>query len=676
MPTPPVAPRKPHPVSHHGETWDDPYFWLRQRETDPDVLPYLQAENDYTQQVMADTADLQATLFAEMKGRIKESDQTAPYRRGDYWYYTRTEAGQQYPIHCRKPGSLEAPEEVLLDVNALAVDQPYCRVGVLLVSPDQRWLAYAVDFAGDEMYTLYFKNLHTGALSEESLSPVYYGGGWSADSRHFFYITLDAAKRPYRLHRHTLGTDPAHDTLLHEELDERFYLFCETTHDEAYLVMYLYGFDMHEYHFLPTDQPLAALRVLRPRQSKLEYGGFDHWHGYFYFVCNWQAENFQLMRAPVNDPSAWETVLAHRADTLINGVFAFNTMLVVSERFGGLPRLHLLDPRTGDQHLVRFPEPAYVFGLDPRVAFTAPAVRFTYASLVTPPSVVDYGLADHTWTLIKQDDIPSGYTASDFISERLTATAPDGVAVPISLVYKKGLTGPRPCVLYAYGAYGFNVDPNFNSNRLSLLERGFVFALAHVRGGSEMGRWWYEQGRLLHKRNTFSDFVACADHLIANGYTTAQQLAIWGGSAGGLLVGAVLNLRPNLCAAAMGEVPFVDVISTMSDPTIPLTVPEYDQWGNPADETFYQYMKSYSPYDNVQAIAYPHLLITTGLNDPRVAYWEPAKWAAKLRATTTGSTWLLLKTNMDAGHGGASGRYDFLKDVAFNYAFVLKALSA
>ena len=675
---PPLAPRRTHAITQHGETRVDEFFWLRDRE-DPSVLAYLEAENAYTQQAMARTLNLQAQLFAEMKGRIKETDRSAPARIGDYWYYTRTEEGRQYPIHCRRFVSLDAPEQMLLDQNALAAGSPYFRIGGFRVSPDHRWLAYSTDTSGDETYTLHIQNLETGEVLPDQITNTYYGIEWTNDSRAVLYNVLDDAKRPYKVFRHIVGADPASDTLLHHETDDAFFAWVSKTSSKAYLLIQLRSNTTTEVHYAPADQTDAEFAMFQPRQHGIEYQLNHHGdgpgEGRFLIVTNENALNFKLMTTPATAPSKenWTEMVPHRPDVLLEHVDAFRDFIARYERQDGLPRIRYTRPDGSDERDIAFPEPVYTLSPGANDEYGAAQLRFHYASMVTPNSVIDYDLAAGTWTVRKQEEIPSGHDPAHYETRRLMATAPDGCAIPISIVYKKGFSR-GPALLTGYGAYGASYDPGFDARRLSLLDRGMAFAIAHVRGGDEMGRAWYENGKLLHKMNSFTDFIACAEHLIQQGYTSPDQLAILGASAGGLLMGAVMTLRPDLFHAVVADVPFVDVISTMSDPTIPLTVTEYEEWGNPADKVYFDYMKRYSPYDNVTTRDYPNVLVTAGLNDPRVQYWEPAKWVARLRAHQTDDHEILLKTNLSAGHGGSSGRYDYLRDWAFKYAFILDCL--
>jgi oligopeptidase B len=673
---PPVARVVPRVVTVHGETRIDNYFWLRDRG-DPEVMAYLEAENRYTGAVMHHTEALQERLYQEMRGRIKETDLSVPERVDDYHYYSRTQAGGQYPIFCRTLGAPDGPEEILLDQNPLAGGHNYFRIGASEVSPDHRLLAYSVDTSGAEEFTLFIKDLATGGLLAESMPRTSLGVAWANDSRTLFYTVLDDTRRPCRLFRHVLGTNPSEDVLVYFEPDASFFLDISRTRSRRYLLLDISSHSTSEVRFVNADCPEEPFRLVQPREQGVEYT-VSHHDDRFFITTNDGAPNFRLVEAPVDDPSKehWSPVLPYRPEIKLDSTDAFRQHLVVYEREAGLRRIRAIDLVSGSQHLIPFPEPVYTIRAHTNPEFDTTLLRFTYTSLVTPNSVVDYDLVSHTWTVRKQTEVRGGYDPSRYRSERLFARAPDGMQVPISLVYRAPLEldGSRPFLLSGYGAYGLSYDPVFSSNTLSLLDRGFVLGIAHVRGGEEMGRAWYEGGRLLQKRSSFTDFIASAEHLVEAGYTSPTQLVINGGSAGGLLMGAVTNLRPDLFRAVLAEVPFVDVVNTMLDATLPLTVIEYDEWGNPNDPAAYAYIRSYSPYDNIEARHYPHILVTAGLNDPRVAYWEPAKWTAKLRAKKTDSNRLLLRTNMGAGHGGSSGRYDLLREMAFKYAFMLDVL--
>ncbi|MGH7509577.1 MAG: S9 family peptidase [Gemmatimonadales bacterium] len=675
-PVPPVARIVPRVQTVHGETRVDDYFWLRDR-SDPEVIAHLEAENRYTSAMMRHTETLQELLYQEMRGRIKETDLSVPERMDDYCYYTRTQAGGQYPIFCRRRDFLHAPEETLLDLNPLAAGYAYFRLGAYEVSPDHRLLAYSVDTSGAEEFTLYIKDLITGELLPESVGSTSPGVAWANDSHTLFYTVQDQARRPCRLYRHVAGTSPSTDALVYFEADESFFLDISRTRSRRFLLLDITSHSTSEVHFLDADRPEEAFRIVQPRVPGIEYSVTHHGERFF-ITSNDAAPNFRLVQAPVSSPSKenWTPVLPYRPDVKLDSTDAFRSHLVVYEREAGLRQIRVLDLGSGEEHLIPFPEPVYTVRAHENPEFETSLLRFTYTSLVTPSSVIEYDLAERTWTVRKQTEILGGYDPSLYASERLFADAPDGTRVPISLVYRLPLQqdGRRPLLLSGYGAYGISYDPSFSSNNLSLLDRGFVVAIAHVRGGEEMGRSWYEGGKLLNKCSSFTDFIAAAEHLLAAGYTSPDRLVISGGSAGGLLMAAVTNLRPDLFHAVLAEVPFVDVVNTMLDATLPLTVIEYDEWGNPNDPAAYTCIRSYSPYDNIEAKAYPHMLVTAGLNDPRVAYWEPAKYTAKLRAYKTDSNRLLLRTNMGAGHGGASGRYDFLREVAFKYAFLLDVL--
>lgn len=674
---PPEAPPLPRQLAAHGDVRVDSYFWLRDRDN-PDVIAHLEAENAWTEAQMGHTMPLQEQLYAEMLGRILETDLSVPERIDDWWYYARTESGKQYPIHCRRHLSLEAPEEVVLDQNALAEGHPYFRLGIFRPSPDHRFLAYSTDVNGDERYTLVVLELATGALLADRIPDTTYGVEWSNDGAFLFYVTLDAASRPWRLHRHRIGTAVERDPVVQQEEDGTFILSVSKTRSRRFLLVECASHSSSEVRVIDADCPNDPPRLLAAREPNVEYA-VEHHGERFFIVTNDGAVNFRLVEAPVDaaGKDAWRTVITHRERVKLDGVDAFRDHLVLYEREEATPHVRIMDLRTRAEHRIAFPEEVYSVHPARNPAFDATVVRFVYTSLVTPTSVIDYGLDDRTWTLRKRQPVLGGYDETLYHTERAFAAAADGTRIPISLVYRKplALDGGRPLLLYGYGSYGSNYDPAFSSNAVSLLDRGFVIAIAHIRGGEELGRPWYENGKLLAKRNTFTDFVAAAEHLLATGYTSPDRLVISGGSAGGLLMGAVVNMRPELFAAVVAEVPFVDVLTTMLDASIPLTMIEYEEWGNPNDPVFYEYLKSYSPYDNVRPQPYPPMLVTAGLNDPRVAYWEPAKWVAKLRATKTDSNRLLLRTNMGAGHSGASGRYDYLREVAFKYAFILDTLA-
>jgi oligopeptidase B len=677
---PPVAPKIPHSVAVHGETLSDNWFYLRDR-THPATLPYLEAENRFTAQVMEPAAALETKIYEEMVGRIQETDATVPAKNGAYEYYTRMEQGKQYAIQCRRPlpgrsgsgnGEPGETEEILLDCNALAEGHVYFSMAYDIVSPDGTLLAFAVDTDGSEVYTLRFKDLNSGGILADEIPNVYYSGAWT-DNSNFFYTTLDETKRPYRLWRHRIGSEVP-DELVYEETDGRFNITVERSRSGKFLLLTIDSHATSEVRYLSTGDSGGQFRALRLRAQDVEYYA-EHQGGFFWIRTDENAINFRLMRAPDGDPTNWTEVLPHRDDVSIEGLEGFRNHLVVVEREHGLKQLRVADTRDGFvAHVVEFDEPTYtLFTEEGNEEYETSELRFMYTSLVTPRSVYDYDMASRTRALKKRFAVLGGYDASNYTSERIFATAPDGVQIPVSLVYRKGMVrdSGNPLYLYGYGSYGIITEPAFSSERISLLDRGYIYAIAHIRGSGDMGRRWYEDGKLLHKRNSFTDFIACGEHLIAEKYTSANRLDIAGGSAGGLLMGAVMNLRPNLFRTVVAHVPFVDVVNTMLDETLPLTIAEYEEWGNPNEREFFEYMRSYSPYDNVEPTAYPNVLVTAGLNDPRVSYWEPAKWVAKLRDLKTDANVIVLKTNMGAGHGGPSGRYSRLKEKAFEYAFLL-----
>ncbi|MBI3208547.1 MAG: S9 family peptidase [Candidatus Solibacter usitatus] len=668
---PPRAKIVPRQITQHGETRIDNYFWLRDRD-DPDTIAYLEAENAYTEEVMAPAKALEDELYQEMLGRILQTDTSAPVRRGDWLYYSRTEEGCQYAVYCRKRGSMDAPEEILLDCNALARDVPYLRLGNFAVSPDQSLLAYSLDLSGDEIYTLFIRNLETGELLADRIPNTYYGLAWLNDNRTLVYITLDDALRPCRAHLHRLGV--TEDTLLLEEPDERFHLTLHKSRSRRFVFLQLDSAASSEVHYIDADSA-AAPHLLYARNDNVEYD-VEHHGDHFYIRTTEGGRNYRVVTAPIADPRRenWVEWLPHRANVMVESVEPFANHIVVEERENGLRRLRIC-AMDGVEHTVEMPEPAYTLSIGDNPEFHTAAVRFTYTSLVTPPAVYDYDMAARRRTLVKQMPVLGGYEPEQFETLRLHAPSHDGALVPISLVWRKGAlrNGANPLLLYGYGSYGISIDAAFVSDRLSLLERGFIYAIAHIRGGEDLGKPWHDAGKLEHKKNTFFDFIAAAEFLIREGYTSPSRLAILGGSAGGLLMGAVINMRPELFHAVIAKVPFVDVLNTATDPTLPLTVIEYDEWGNSNEKPFWELIRSYSPYDNIQPKPYPNMLVTAGLNDPRVSYWEPAKWVAKLRALKTSDNLLLLRTNLAAGHGGASGRYDKLRETAQDYAFLLKA---
>lgn len=671
---PPVARIEPKTTVLHGDLRIDNYFWLRNRE-DPDTLHYLEAENAYTEAMMKHTEPLQRTLYTEIFGRIKQTDLSVPVKRDNYFYYTRTEEGKQYPIYCRKTGSLESAEQILLDANVLAEGQKFFQIGNFAPSPNHKLLAYSEDISGDEAFTIHIKDLETGNLLPDEIANTYYSLEWADDNATFFYTILDNARRPYKVFRHTLGR--VEDVVVYHETDQRFEIDLSKTSSHSFILINSASSLTTEVRCLRSGEPLGEFHVVLPRVHETEYD-LTHHGDSFFIRTNDSAKNFRVVKAPVSDPSKanWTEVAPARPGVTIEGVIAFSEHLVIEERERGLIKIQIMNLPGGPSHYIDFPEPVYAAGLAGNAEYVTKLLRFTYSSLVTPNSVFDYDMETRARELKKQQEVPGGYDPLQYDSERIYAAAPDGVEVPISLVYKKGLVrnGEAPLLLYGYGAYGISMDPVFSAERLSLLDRGFIYAMAHVRGGGDLGKTWHEDGRMLQKKNTFTDFIACAERLIADGYTSTHRLAIEGRSAGGLLAGTVLNMRPDLFAAVIAGVPFVDALNTMLDPSLPLTIGEYEEWGNPEEKRYYDYIKSYAPYENVEPKRYPKILITAGLNDPRVSYWEPAKWAAKLRALKTDEHVLLLKTNMGSGHFGSSGRYEHYKETAFQYAFLLDAL--
>ncbi len=671
-PQPPVANKIPHKTEIHGQTLVDNYFWLRDKQN-PDVRAYLEAENAYADAMLVPTRQLQETLYKEMVGHIKETDVGVPYRQGDYFYYTRTEAGKQYAIYCRKKGTVEASEEIALDVNKLAEGEKFMSVAVFAVSDDGNLLAYSTDNTGFRQYTLHIKNLKTGELYPERMQKV--GSvAWAADNKTLFYtVEEDKTKRQYRAYRHVLGTDAAQDKIVYEDPDERFNVGVARTRSKQYLLMEASSHTTSEWRYLPADQPEGEWKIVAPRRQDHEYSVDDHGNEFF-IRTNDKGRNFRLVTAPISDPSEknWKEVVPHRPDLMLADLEVFKDFYVLVERENGLPHFRVTEFANGQSHRVQFPEPAYAAMPAQNREYDTRLFRYNYQSMVTPSSVYDYDTDKRTSTLLKRIEVP-GYDQAQYKAERIYATAKDGTRIPISLVYRNDFKrdGTHPMLLTGYGAYGATIPVTFSSSVLSLLDRGFVFALAHIRGGGDMGKVWHDQGRMMNKKNTFTDFIDSADYLVAQQYTSKDKLIITGTSAGGLLIGAVVNMRPDLFKAAIARVPFVDVINTMLDESLPLTVPEFEEWGNPKKKAEYDYMMSYSPYDNIAAKNYPAMLVKTSFNDSQVMYWEPAKYVAKMRTTRTDKNPLILRTNMAAGHGGASGRYDYLRETAFEYAYML-----
>jgi oligopeptidase B len=666
-----MAEKKAKTTNIHGDTLVDDYFWLREK-TNPAVMAHLQAEDAYTEQIMKPTAGLQDRLYKEMLSHIKQTDTNVPYRWGDYFYYTRTEEGKQYPIFCRKKGSVEAPEEIVIDQNELAKGQKFMSIGLFVPSDDGNLLAYSTDNTGYRQYTLQIKNLKTGELFPERVERVN-NLAWATDNKTFFYVTEDAVtKRSDKFFRHVLGTDKT--DLIYEEKDELFDIGAGRSRDKAMILVHAFSKTSTEARYLPANDPNAPLKIVLARQPEHEYD-VDHRGGMFYIRSNKGAKNFRIVTAPVSDPSEknWKEFIEHRPAVKVEGIDLFADHAVLSEWENGLQQLEVVDFKSNKRTNIKFPEPVYSAGLTSNREFNTSVVRYAYNSLVTPTSFFDYDMNTGKSTLLKQQEVPGGFDRANYKSERIFATASDGTKIPMSVVYRRGvkLDGSAPLLLYGYGSYGYSIPPAFSSSRLSLLDRGVVFVIGHIRGGGELGEEWRQAGRMMNKINTFTDFIACAEALVKMKYTSSDRLVIEGGSAGGLLMGAVSNLRPDLFKAVVSHVPFVDVLNTMLDATLPLTTSEYIEWGNPNDKPAYEYMKKYSPYDNIAKKNYPATLVKVSVNDSQVPYWEGAKLVAKLRTMKTDNNPLLLKVNFGAGHGGASGRYDALKETAFDYAFML-----
>lgn len=674
----PIAPKQPTYLNTHQDTRTDNYYWLRERENET-VLAHLRAENAYTDAVLAPLREFKDALFKEMKGRIKEKDESVPVRDGAYWYYSRYEEGAEYSLYCRKHLSLEAPEEIMLDLNERASGQSYYHATFPEISDDDTIAAVGEDTISRRLYTLRFRNLTTGEWYPDII-PNTEGGNyaWAADNKTVFYIRKNVETLlGYQVWRHTLGTDVRDDVLLYEETDDQYYLGLYRMKSKKYIALIAdHNGVATEFRLQNAYEPEAEFRVVIPRQRGHEYG-LEHYKDSFYLLTNQNgAENYKLIRVAedlIQDENQWQEVIPHRADVFLEGIAVFSDYLVVQERREGLLRIRVMPQGPGEEHYLDFGEPAYTAYVGSNPEFETTTLRYAYTSLTTPYSTYDYDMATQAKTLLKEQEVVGKFDKANYITERLYAMGRDGAQIPISVVYHKDFVkdGNGPLLQYAYGSYGSSMDPTFSSARMSLLNRGFAFAICHIRGGQEMGRAWYENGRLLRKMNTFTDFIDCSEFLIAQKWTSPAHLYAMGGSAGGLLMGAVANLRPDLYHGMVAQVPFVDVVTTMLDDTIPLTTGEYEEWGNPNEKEFYEFMKSYSPYDNIQPQAYPHLLVTTGLHDSQVQYWEPAKWVAKLRELKTDDNLLLLHCDMDTGHGGASGRFKRLLDIALDYVFLL-----
>ena len=675
----PIAKTVAYSFENHGKALSDNYRWLHDKN-DAEVIAYLEAENEYAKACLNHTEELQETLYKEMRGRIQEDDESVPVQRGDYFYYWRIAEGQQYRVFCRKHGSLDAEEQILIDENVLAENLDYCKINHFEPNPDNNLLAYSVDTTGSWVYNLSVLDMNTGENLIEPIPDVAWTIAWASDNKTLFYTVFDDAHRAYQVKRHHVGDNPENDALIYQEDDDSFSISIERSNSGKYLFMAIGSHSTSEVHFLLADQPTDAFQVIHPRQHWLEYY-VEHHENRFLIWMNEEAENFKIMEVSVDNPAKenWREIIPHREDTLVTGILAFKEFIIITERKNGFPQIGIASPdNLSNSNYMDFPEPVYTVSIGANPTYETKTLRFIYTSLITPLSTVDYDMVTSEWDVKKRQEIPSGYDETLYTSERLEATAEDGTKVPMSLIYRKDLKrdGSNPTLLYGYGSYGYSMEASFSTVRLSLIDRGFVFAIAHIRGGSELGRAWYENGRLMHKMNTFTDFIACAEHLIAENYTSSEKLSIMGGSAGGLLVTAVTNMRPDLFKAVVAMVPFTNVITAMMMPELPLTVIEWEQWGNPEKEEEFNYMLTYSPYENTQSTDYPHLYVKAGLNDLQVPYWDPTKWVAKLRTQKTDDNLLLLVTNMGAGHHGSSGRYDYLKEIAQYYAFLIDILGA
>ena len=671
--TAPTAKKEPKELTIHDDTRIDNYYWLNQRE-DEEVISYLTAENTYKDEMMTHLKSFQNKLFEEIKGRIKKDDSTVPYLDNGYYYNANFEEGKEYPIYIRKKGSLDAPEEIMLDVNELAKDFDYYQVGSIAVSPDNQILAYTIDTLSRRIYTIKFKNLATGEILADEIPGTAGSAVWANNNKTVFYTLKDPQTlRSYQIMRHEVGTPVDQDVVVYTEEDETFLIGVGKTRSEKYIIIGSYQTLSTEFQFLDANNPSGTFQVFQPRERKLEYS-IDHIGDEFYVRTNLEAKNFRLMKTDVNNTSKenWKEVIAHRDDVLLEDFDLFQGHLVVTERIKGIRQLRIM-PWQGEEHYIDFGEDAFLAYTSTNREPNTELLRIGYTSLTTPSTTYDYNMNTKEFKVLKEQEVLGGFNKEDYASERVYAKVRDGVEVPISIVYKKGFKkdGSQPLLLYGYGSYGNSMDPYFSSTRLSLLDRGFAFAIAHIRGGEELGRSWYENGKLLNKKNTFYDFIDCAEYLLEEKYTSQDKLFAQGGSAGGLLMGAIINLRPDLWKGVIAAVPFVDVVTTMLDESIPLTTFEFDEWGNPKDKEYYDYIKTYSPYDNVEAKDYPAMIVTTGLHDSQVQYWEPAKWVAKLRELKTDKNPLILHTNMETGHGGASGRFERFKETAMTYSFIL-----
>jgi oligopeptidase B len=674
---PPIAEKIKKELTEHGNTRTDNYFWLNQSDN-PKVVEYLKAENNYTDEMLRHTEDLQEKLYNEIIGRIKQDDTSVPYKDNGYFYYTRYEDGREYPVHCRKKGTIDSPEEVLLNVNEMAKGKKFFNAAGLSVSMDNKFLSYGVDTIGRRKYNIFIKNLETGETYKDKIPNTTGYSAWANDNKTLFYTRKDKSLRAYKIFSHKLGYKTSRDKEIFHEKDESFSTTVYKTKSDKFLFIGSFSIVSSEYRILSADNPDGDFRIFQQRERDIEYY-IDHYEDIFYIKTNLKAKNFRLMKTPVNNTTKenWQEIIPNRKNVLLEEMEIFNNYLVLQEKKNGLNQLRILGLNDKSDHYLDFGEAAYSVSIDRNPEFDTEKLRYSYTSLITPRSIIDYNMRTGEKIILKQDDVLGGYNKDDYIIERLYATANDSTKIPISMVYKKGMKkdGTSPLLLYGYGSYAISTEPVFGSTRLSLLDRGFIYAIAHIRGGQEMGRSWYEDGKLLKKKNTFTDFIKCSEFLIKEKYTSKEKLCIIGASAGGLLIGAVINMRPDLFKAAVANVPFVDVITTMLDESIPLTTGEFDEWGDPKLKEYYDYILSYSPYDNVTQQTYPATLVMTGLHDSQVQYWEPAKWVAKLRDIKTGNNILLLKTNMQAGHGGASGRFEKFREIALEFSFLLDQLN-
>lgn len=674
---PPVAKKIPVELTQHEHKRVDNYYWLNDRDN-PEVIAYLEAENAYTESVMKHTENLQEKLYDEMLGRIKQTDISVPYKYNGYYYYTRYEEGKEYPVYCRRFDNMDAPEEVMLDGNVMAEGHAFFQIGSWQVSHDNNLIAYAIDTVSRRIYTIYIKNLNTGEVYEHHIPNTSGNLAWANDNQTLFYTVKDETLRPDKVFKHKINEASAQDQMVFHEADPTFYTFVYKTKSMDYIVIGVNATESSEYRFVKADHPDSDFIVIQARKPKMLYS-VDHYGDHFYIRTNMDAKNFRLMKTPVNRTGMnnWSEIIPHREDVLLEDFEVFKNYLSLTERKNGLNHIRVMSWDKKSDYYLDFGEQAYLAYMTTNLDFESNNLRYGYTSLTTPNSIFEFDMVKREANLLKQQEVLGGYNPEDYQTERFYAPSHDGISVPVTIVYRKGLNrdGNNPLVLYGYGSYGASMDTYFSSNRISLLDRGFIWAIANVRGGEELGRQWYEDGKLLNKKNTFYDFIACAEFLIEQRYTSSDKLFAMGGSAGGLLVGAVVNMRPELWRGVIAQVPFVDVVTTMLDESIPLTTGEYDEWGNPNDKQYYDYMLSYSPYDNVMAANYPAMLVTTGLHDSQVQYWEPSKWVAKLRELKTDNNLLLLKTNMDFGHGGASGRFERLKEIALEYAFMLNELN-